>query len=261
MKKQTLRKILSLLPFILVAFSMTVGCTTMGKTKEKASVHLNLGIAYIKAGQYTTALREFIAAEKINPNDAEIHYYMGLTYHGKGMKDKAVGEFKKALSLNPDYSEAHNYLGTVYLEMELYDKAIESFRLAQSNALYETPAVALNNMGWAYYKKGDNKRAIEHYSRAIEKEADTILIPIIHNNMGLAYLDDYNLDEAINHFKRTVEIAPTLAEPQYWLGVCYLKKGSDKRAAQAFRTVVKINPTSRFGLMARERLQALSKGN
>jgi Tfp pilus assembly protein PilF len=262
MKKNTLKKICIVFPCIIIAFSLILGCGTKRVNKEQQSrVHLDLGIAYIKSRQYTTALRELIAAEKMNPKDAETHYYMGLTYYGKGMNEKAVEEFRKALSLNPDYPEAHNYLGTVYLESELYDKAIEEFNRALANVLYETPAVALNNIGWSYYKKGNNKRAIEHYTKALQKEPDTILIPIIHNNIGMAYLDEYTIDEALLHFKRAVEIAPSLAEPRYWLGICYLKKGLNRSASQAFKTVLGIAPESRFGLLARERLNTISKEN
>lgn len=262
MEKKTLKKICVVFPCIIIAFSLILGCNAARINKEQMSrVHLDLGIAYIKSRQYTTALRELMTAQKMNPKDAEIHYYMGLTYYGKGLNDDAAEEFKKALSLNPDYSEAHNYLGTVYMEMNLYDKAIEEFSLALANVLYETPAVALNNMGWAYYKKGNYKKAIEHYTNALRKESDTILIPIIHNNVGLAHLDTYNIDKAILHFKRAAEIAPSLAEPQYWLGICYLKKGHNKSASQAFKTVLRINPESRFGLLARERLEAISKEN
>ncbi|MEA3471641.1 MAG: tetratricopeptide repeat protein, partial [Thermodesulfobacteriota bacterium] len=78
---------------------------------------------------------------------------------------------------------------------------------------------------------------------------------------GLAHLDEYNIDEAILHFKRAVEIAPSLAESHYWLGICYLKKGHNKSASQAFKTVLGIAPESRFGLLARERLKAISKEN
>jgi Tfp pilus assembly protein PilF len=262
MDKNTLKKICIVFPCIIIAVSLIFGCSAKRINKEQQSrVHLDLGIAYIKSRQYTTALREFMIAQEMNPKDAEIHYYIGLTYYGKGLNDNAAEEFRKALSLEPDYPEAHNYLGTVYLDMELYDKAIEEFKLALENVLYETPAVALNNIGWSYYKKGDNKSAIEHYMKALQIESDTILTPIIHNNIGLANLDEYNIDEAILNFKRAVEIAPSLAEPRYWLGICYLKKGYDKSASQAFKTVLSIAPESRFGPLARERLNDISKEN
>jgi len=260
MKTNTLKKIWIVFPCIIIVFSLILGCGTKRITKEQQSrVHMDLGIAYIKSRQYTPALRELMAARKMNPKDAEVHYYMGLTYYGKGLNDDAAKEFKKALSLNPEYPEAHNYLGTVYLEMELYDKAIKEFSLALENVLYDTPAVSLNNIGWSYYKKGNNKRAIEHYSKALRKEPDTILIPIIHNNIGLAHLDEYNIDAALLHFTRALEIAPSLAEPRYWLGICYLKKGLTRSAIKAFKTVVGINAESKFGLLARERLNVLSK--
>jgi type IV pilus biogenesis/stability protein PilW len=262
MKKNTLKKICIVFPCIIIAFSLILGCGGKRINKKQLSqTHLDLGIANIQSRQYTTALRELMVAEKMNPKDAEIHYWMGITYYEKALKDKAIEEFKKALSLNPDYPEVHNYLGGIYLEMELYDKAIEEFSHALENVLYENPVNALKNIGFCYYKKGNNKRAIEYYTKALRIEPDTILAPIIHNDLGKAHLDEYNIDEALLHFKKAVEIAPSLVEPHYWLGICYMKKGLNRSASQAFKTVLRINPESRFGLLARERLNVISKEN
>ena len=46
-------------------------CTTVPvnntSNKEKSRMHVDLGTAYLKSGQYSSALREFISAEKLNP--------------------------------------------------------------------------------------------------------------------------------------------------------------------------------------------------
>jgi tetratricopeptide (TPR) repeat protein len=246
MKKHTIMKTVILAFVAIISLSLIISCATSFANKEKARAHINMGIAYVKSGQYTSALKEFLIAEKITPKDAEVHYYLGVSYYGKGLREKAAEEFNKALSLNPEYSEAHNYLGTVYLETGQYEKAIEEFQRALSNVLYETPAVALNNMGWAYYKKRNNQRAIEQYQGALNKEPDTILIPVIHNNMGLAYLDAYNINGAIQHFQTAIEVAPNFIESRYWLGISYLKKGDRKRALKELQSVFKTNPDSRF---------------
>ena len=256
-KEVTMRKttlvFVTVIVFTLCGMS---GCATSGWKKEQASVHLDMGIAYIKSNQYTLALKELLEGEKLSPRDPKILYYLGISYYGKGLIKEAIAEFKKAVDLKPDYSEANNYLGTIYLGMGLWDKAIGKFNKALSNNLYTTPAAALYNMGWAYYKKGDYRAASAKYSEAVVKEPNTILLPLIEKNMGIVSFAREDIDKAIKHFIRSLEIAPSLAESHYWLGRCYIKQKNIRGAMEEFRIVVETAPESGFGKKARESLEA-----
>ncbi len=252
--KRTNLIVVTIIFFILCGI---MGCATNRWKEERASAHLNIGIAYIESKQHTLALKELFEAEKLSPNNPRIHYYLGISYHGKGFVEKAIAEFKKAVELKPDYSEACNYLGTIYLSMGLWDKAIGEFNKALSNILYVTPAAALYNMGWAYYKKGDYQTALTKYNEAVTKEPNTILLPLIEKNMGIVCFDQGDIAKAIGHFKRSLEIAPSLAESHYWLGRCYVKQKNIKGATEEFRIVVKMIPESGFGRKAKESLKAV----
>ena len=225
--------------------------------KEKARVHVDMGTAYLKSGRYSSALREFISAEKLNPGDPEIHYYLGISYYGIRFDDKAIAEFKKAIDLKSNYPEAHNYLGSNYFQKGLYDKAIKEFQMAISDEMYETPAIALNNMGWAYYKKGDYKTAIAKYNEALTRDPHTNIPFLIQKNIGIAYLADNQTNKAIHHLKESLKIAPYIAETHYWLGMIYLKKKEYKKAVKELRVAVEINPESRFGQKAKKQLDSL----
>jgi len=238
-----------------------VSCATVPvnntPNKEKARVHVDLGTAYLKSGQYSSALREFISAEKLNPRDPEIHYYLGISYYGIRFDDKAVTQFKKAIDLKSNYPEAHNYLGSIYLKAGLYDKAIKEFQMTISDEMYETPAIALNNMGWAYYKKGDYKTAIAKYNEALIRGPHTNIPFLIQKNIGIAYLADNQTSKAIHHLKESLQIAPYIAETHYWLGMSYLKRKEYKKAVQELRVAVEINPESGFGQKAKKHLDSL----
>ncbi|MDD5723678.1 MAG: tetratricopeptide repeat protein [Syntrophales bacterium] len=216
-----------------------------------------MGTAYLKSGQFSTALREFLVAQSLSPDDPEIHYYTGLSYYGNGMKEEAKKQFEATLSRDPDYSEAHNYLGTIYLEEGLYDRAIEEFNRGLSNMLYKTPAIALNNIGWAYHKKGDYQTALTKYEAALTREPDTIIRPLIQKNMGIAYLAGHNIDKAIYYLEQSINSATGMTESHYWLGISYLEGGNRERAIQELRLAVETNPESVFGLKAREKLDYL----
>ena len=56
---------------VLVCLLVIVGCTPVAK-KENAESHYKLGISYMGTGDPTTALREFLLAEEVEPDNAEL---------------------------------------------------------------------------------------------------------------------------------------------------------------------------------------------
>lgn len=247
----------TLLIFFCLTIFLCFSCTYTPWHREQSELFLNKGISYISAGQYNSALKELLESEKYYSNNPKVHYYLGIAYHGKGMKDKAIEEFKKAVSLAENYSEAHNYLGTLYLDSGLWDQAIEEFEKALANHLYDTPAMALYNMAWAYYSKKDYNKALTKYQEALSTDPRTSLRPQIEKNIGLIYYDQDILPEAIRHFRKSVEMDSSLVDAQFLLGQCYYKTDDYKNAKKAFQAVVRLSPDSSFGRRAKNYLQSL----
>ncbi|MDO9527588.1 MAG: tetratricopeptide repeat protein [Syntrophales bacterium] len=253
------RKNLVVITIILFIICGVTGCATNHLKEERANARLDVGIAYIKAGQYTAALKELLEAKKLSPRNPEIHYYLGISYHGKGLVNESIGEFEEAVNLNPDYSEAHNYLGTVYFNKGLWDKAIKEFNKALANVLYATPASALYNMGRAYYQKGNYRMALAKYNEAMIKGPNIIPLPLIEKDMGVASFELGEIDSAIGHFKRSLKLVPTFVESHYWLGRCYVKQGDVQGAIEELETVIETAPESEFGEKAKEILKAIER--
>lgn len=247
----------TLLFLIYLLIITCLSCTYTPWHREQAELFLKKGVSYISAGQYNSALKELLESEKYYSGNPKVHYYLGMAYHGKGMKDKAVEEFKEAVSLDNNYSEAHNYLGTLYSDSGLWDQAIEEFERALSNNLYDTPAMALYNMAWAYYSKKDYNKALAKYQEALGTDPRTSLRPQIEKNVGLIYFDQDNILEATRHFKKSLELDSSLVDAQFLLGQCYLKADDHKNAKKAFQAVVKLSPDSSFGRRAKNYLQSL----
>jgi type IV pilus assembly protein PilF len=254
--KLSLSKKIIIIPLLFLV-TQICACTNTPWHEEQSLIFLNKGISFIEMGQYNTALKELLEAEKYAPNNNKIHYFLGMAYHGKGMRDKAVEEFKKAISIKEDDSEAHNYLGTLYSDMELWDQAIEEFDRALANPIYDTPAMALYNAGWAYYSKKDYATALAKYQEALRKEPLTYLRPQIEKNIGLVYFAQNNISEAIIHFKQSVELNSALYDVHFLLGECYLRIKDNAQAKKSLQTVVKLSPQSPFGQKAKSYLQSL----
>jgi len=250
------RAIRASIAILLISLLLT-SCLKTPWDYEQAGIHINLGMAYIEANQYNSALKELLEAEKYTPDDTRIHFYLGIAYQGRGFGEKAIAAFKRAIDLKPDYSEAHNFLGILYSNAGQWDMAIAAFNNALSNIVYDTPAAALYNMGWAYYQKGDYAMAMSKYHEALSREPNTVLMPIIAKNMGLASLGMNQVDEAIQHFKKAIAVVPKYAEAQYWLAECHVKKKNWEEAEAQFQALAKAAPESEFGLKAQKWLSDL----
>jgi len=61
--------------------------------------HLDLGIVASNEGRDDDALREFLAAEKLNPGDVNVHWRLGRLYRAMGRKEEAKVELDKASSI------------------------------------------------------------------------------------------------------------------------------------------------------------------
>ncbi len=243
--------------FIFLLTCICLACTFTPWHREQSEIFKNKGISFLGMGQYNSALKELLEAKKYYSGNPKVHYYLGIAYHGKGMKDEAIEEFQTAISLDENYSEAHNYLGSLYSENKQWDQAIREFEKALQNHLYDTPAMALYNMAWAYYAKKDYHMALVKYQEALKVEPLTGLRPLIEKNIGLIYYDQSYFTEAIVHLKKSVEMDPSLIEAYYILGQSYLKNKDSKNARQAFQNVVQLSPESSFGLKAKNYLQSL----
>lgn len=61
--------------------------------------HLDLGILAANDGHNDEALREFLVAEKLTPNDVNVHWRLGRLYRAMGKKEEAKVELDKASSI------------------------------------------------------------------------------------------------------------------------------------------------------------------
>ena len=245
--------------FLLLLLSVSLAaCANKARLQEQAGNHIQVGTAYLGSVQYTSALKEFLAAEILTPDDPKIHYLLGISYHGKGLSDMAIVEFQRALVLKPDDSEVHNYLGAIYLEKGRWDDAIASFNRALANILYDTPSVSLYNLGRAHYEKREYDLALKYYRDATEKNPAPVVVSWIERDIGLCWLAKEDAEEALRHFQKSLTLNPSFDESHYWLGLCYQKLNRQADAAAAFQSAVRLAPESEFGRKAKESLKNLT---
>ncbi len=170
------------------------------------------------------------------------------------MYAEAIDELKRAAELDPRFSEARMNLGAVYLETERWDEAIAEFEAVLGDMFYRTPHLAHNNLGWAWFNKGEYDKAVESYRTALELDPS---YAVASNNLGLALERLDRLDEAEAAFRRAASNMPGFVDAYYNLGLILLKKKDKAGAAEAFQAVIDLAPRSERAGSARQYLELM----
>ncbi|MBI5552531.1 MAG: tetratricopeptide repeat protein [Desulfobacterales bacterium] len=236
---------------LLTVFSSCAGQQTQRNTELGAATR-EIGEAYMHQGDYTSALRELIKAEQLNPDDHFVHNDLGLVYMSKKMMPEAISHFKKAIELKPSYTPARNNLGSAYLAVEEWDLAIATFKEITKDALYATPQYPLSNLGYAYFNKKDYNTALNYYREALKLQPDLVNALV---GSGRTYLAMNQGRQAQRALERAVQLSPKTPEIHYYLAEAYLATGQTAQARASFETVIDLAPQeSDLALKAKQRL-------
>jgi tetratricopeptide (TPR) repeat protein len=234
--------------------TLIAGCALGSASRKQASYHYQMGLSYYGENNITSALVEFTAAEKIDPDNHELQNYLGLVYYKKNKLDISEKKYLRAIALKPDFSEARNNLGVTYLEMKKWDEALYQLKLVTEDIFYQNQSAAGINMALALYGKGDFKESLATLRPlAVNYPSD----PRIRYNMGKVYYALDKMDLAIAEYKRAIDIYPDYAQAYYNLALANMKQGEKKAAAKSFREVIRVAPDSEIGQLSREYLDLI----
>jgi Flp pilus assembly protein TadD len=136
--------------------------------------------------------------------DWRLHYARGVALERLGRWEEAETDLTTALQARPNEPELLNYLGYSWID--------RGERLPEAMAMVEK-AVASNprsgamvdSLGWAHFRMGDYKKAVETLEKAVELEAGD---PEINNHLGDAYWMVGRKDEATFQWRRVLTLDP-----------------------------------------------------
>jgi tetratricopeptide (TPR) repeat protein len=146
-------------------------------------------------------LTEVIAAR---PGDWRLLYARGVANDRAGRWAEGEADLRAALKIRPDDSEMLNYLG--YSWIDRGEHLPEALAMVQ-RAVASNPksGAMIDSLGWAYFRLGDYKKAVEKLEEAIELEAGD---PDINNHLGDAYWRIGRRDEAEFQWRRVLTLDP-----------------------------------------------------
>jgi Tfp pilus assembly protein PilF len=223
--------------FSAFCLALTVaGCAHAGeREREQSRLHYELAVDnLVKSPQ--VAMKETEDALTFDPENAEAWHVKALLLHHSFQRlDEAQTAYMKALELKKPFSEARNNLGNLYMDLKRYDDAIASYQAALEDVMYPTPYMAQGNMGWAYFRKGDHKQAIELLKSATNANQKYCLGYL---QLGQVFEAENNAAESCKYFARFREHCPD--RPDAWQrdGMCLANAGDRDGAGKAFDACV-----------------------
>lgn len=231
---------------------LTLSCaSSSAMKKEKAEAGRNIGEAYLRQRQYTAALKEFLKAEALMPDDYYLQNDLGICYMGKNRLDMAIKHLEKAIKLKHDYIPARNNLGTVYLAKKDWDGAIAIFKDISQDLLYATPHYPLTNLGFAYYNKSQYQLAMRYYLKALELKPGFMLA---RRGLGKTYIALNEPFKAIGELKAVQKKNPKFGELYLDLAEAYEMAGEIDKALDACDQAVALSrPNSPLAFKAKEK--------
>jgi len=156
------------------------------------------GVAAFKNKDYKTAVAEFAAVTKTNPDYAGGFYMLGLAQNQLGQKSQAVGNLRKAVQLDPKNAQYQVALAQVLVEAKQYNDAYGVLKALDSGKLSSR-----------------------------QKGLYSLLFAQAATKTG-------HSSEAVSVLKRQIQAQPRDARLQKALGVAYAGTGNDPQAFSAY---------------------------
>lgn len=240
------------------------GCATSGaKSAEaehqtrRATSHLNLGADHLEQGRGALALRDFLAAESLDPKNPRIQYALGEAYLAQRKPEEAEQHFRQALLLHEQDHDSRLSLSALYIVQGRYDEAIGECEQLLDDPTFPAPWRALANRGWSEYRLGRAAKARASLLRA--REFSTNYWPAMLS-LAVIEADEGHRLEAIGLLQEVIELGPgprVEAEANYRLAENYIALGKRARAVGYLTTAVARAPEGEWARRSEEYLKLL----
>ncbi|HEU5136709.1 MAG TPA: type IV pilus biogenesis/stability protein PilW [Steroidobacteraceae bacterium] len=139
-----------------LAACLLAGCVTDDGSKPRkqedpteaaAKTNVQLGVAYLKQGNYPLAKEKLERSLRQNPKDPDVHTSLALLYDRVNEPKLADKHFNEALRLAPDNPDISNNYAVYLCQHSRVEEGVERFSAVATNKYYRTPEVALSNAG------------------------------------------------------------------------------------------------------------------
>lgn len=130
--------------------------------------HNNLGVQYLKLGQWADAAKHFEAAVEINSKALNPRQNLGIALIEQKKYSEAIEHLNQAIAIDSSSATAHLYLGIASLGVNELDQAQRELSAALSTG-GDSYSNAHFFLGLAYLRRGDREHATRELKTYLEK--------------------------------------------------------------------------------------------
>jgi len=152
---------------------------------------------------------------------------------------KAENILKDVLEKDPNDASALDLLGNLYFMKGDIKKSLESYNKAISIA----PKYA-----HTYYDRGSLYLNLEEYDKALKDMYKAVELDPNYAEfrmaLGATLFSLNEINKAEEHLEKAIQLDPTLAEARFWLGVVYFQLNKEELAFQQLNWILENDPDS-----------------
>lgn len=232
----------------LVVLLVVAGCASGGpnqpkpwEDKRRAQAHVDLGVDYLRRGQFDVARNELELAISIDPSSDQAYHAQGLLMAQTGYEDEATKLFARAVSINPGNFQAVNDYGIYLCETGDHQKGIDVLQRVESRPDNQLLSNTRLGLGLCKFQKGNYAEAKEHFKEVLQAEPrlPQALLPMAE----IAY-QEQNFLSARAFIERYIFIG-AMTERILVVGTnTELQLGDSEKAAQYARELRRLYPQS-----------------
>jgi tetratricopeptide (TPR) repeat protein len=177
---------------------------------ENALYHLRYGMALEDVHDVGSAMKEFLAAQKLDPKLAEVYVCIGEIQLNQGAAKDAIETLDKGIALDPTAAKAYELVAEAFEQLSDLRSAVAYYRRAvkvisdNADLFFKLSLSELNVYGY--------KAAIPSLTQAVklgeQSDPKSEWLPEALYRLGDAQLVTGKRGGAIASFKRYLEIAP-----------------------------------------------------
>ena len=225
-------------------FSIAATCARAGNSRETGALedlatieaHLAWRALTQIAPTMAPAEAEFQSLRTPIRLDAEENYIRGLLSHSSEQKEKY---FSQAAHLDPHFAHAYYQLGQLHYQRKEYKLAVASLEKVGLADIHAHEASFL--LGLARFQTADYKGA----QQTFQMIAAAVPLSEVFNNLGAAESRANLLPASIDDFRRALDGDANDPVYRFNLGYALWKKGDFAAAAESFRALLDLDPTTR----------------
>jgi Flp pilus assembly protein TadD len=240
----------------------TVSCSSrQDKSVEdkKADLYYGQGTNFLRAQEYTKALKSLIASNKYRPNDSKTLNNLGMAYYFKKSTTNAVIHLKRSIELDPKNSDTRMNIATIYLNQNKYDQAETQYKLILKDLVYENQYITYFNLASLELLRGNKEKAKTLLTESVVINEN--YCPAFYKLGKLAF-DEGNYKHAKKMFREaSMGLCYKIPEPQYYRALSMIKLNEYYEAEQLLESMTENFAMTKWEATARSEILRLKQIN